>query len=263
MAYHTYHGVDTRIIRIFNTYGPRMRPRDGRVVSNFIVQALSGEPLTIYGDGSQTRSFCYVSDEVEGIYQLFMKGDHQPDEHRQPRRVHGEAACRARRRAHGHHRTDRVRAAAGGRSEGAQAGHHARPHDARLGADGPRAGRARAHDRVLPAARRHPDDGCPGTATPSRRGIRALNSTGDANRRPRVGRRGRSGVSFPGSSRTVGPLAGIVFRYASNSPGAARRAASRSGGLSPRLSDHAVPDQRDALSGRDEGIRRRTVGQRR
>jgi len=78
MAYHTYHGVDTRIIRIFNTYGPRMRPRDGRVVSNFIVQALSGEPLTIYGDGSQTRSFCYVSDEVDGIYRLFMHGDHNP-----------------------------------------------------------------------------------------------------------------------------------------------------------------------------------------
>jgi dTDP-glucose 4,6-dehydratase len=71
MAYHRYHGVDTRIIRIFNTYGPRMRPNDGRVVSNFIVQALRGEPLTLYGDGSQTRSFCYVSDEVEGIYRLF------------------------------------------------------------------------------------------------------------------------------------------------------------------------------------------------
>jgi dTDP-glucose 4,6-dehydratase len=78
MAYHTYHGLDTRIVRIFNTYGPRMRPRDGRVVSNFIVQALNDEPLTVYGDGSQTRSFCYVSDEVEGIYQLFMKGDHNP-----------------------------------------------------------------------------------------------------------------------------------------------------------------------------------------
>jgi dTDP-glucose 4,6-dehydratase len=78
MAYHTYHGVDTRIIRIFNTYGPRMRPRDGRVVSNFIVQALSGEPITIYGDGSQTRSFCYASDEVDGIYRLFMQGDHNP-----------------------------------------------------------------------------------------------------------------------------------------------------------------------------------------
>jgi len=71
MAYHRYHGVDTRIVRIFNTYGPRMRPGDGRVVSNFIVQALRGDPLTIYGDGSQTRSFCFVSDEVDGIYRLF------------------------------------------------------------------------------------------------------------------------------------------------------------------------------------------------
>ena len=78
MAYHTHYGVDTRIVRIFNTYGPRMRPRDGRVVSNFIVQALTGEPLTIYGDGSQTRSFCYVSDEIEGLYRLFMRGDHRP-----------------------------------------------------------------------------------------------------------------------------------------------------------------------------------------
>ena len=78
MAYHRSHGVDTRIVRIFNTYGPRMRPRDGRVVSNFIVQALAGEPITVYGDGSQTRSFCFVSDEVEGIYQLFMRGDAQP-----------------------------------------------------------------------------------------------------------------------------------------------------------------------------------------
>ncbi|MBK8061858.1 MAG: SDR family oxidoreductase [Gemmatimonadetes bacterium] len=78
MAYHRAHGVDTRIVRIFNTYGPRMRPHDGRVVSNFIVQALKGEPLTMYGDGSQTRSFCYVDDEVEGIYRLFMHGDSQP-----------------------------------------------------------------------------------------------------------------------------------------------------------------------------------------
>ena len=78
MAYHRYHGVDTRIIRIFNTYGPRMRPRDGRVVSNFIVQALNEEPLTIYGDGSQTRSFCYVDDEIDGIYRLFDRGDAFP-----------------------------------------------------------------------------------------------------------------------------------------------------------------------------------------
>ena len=78
MAYHRYHGVDTRIVRIFNTYGPRMRPRDGRVVSNFIVQALSGEPLTVYGDGSHTRSFCYVDDEIDGIYRLFHDGDSEP-----------------------------------------------------------------------------------------------------------------------------------------------------------------------------------------
>ena len=70
MAYHTHHGLDTRIVRIFNTYGPRMRPNDGRVVSNFIVQALRGEDLTIYGDGSQTRSFTYVADEIRGFLAL-------------------------------------------------------------------------------------------------------------------------------------------------------------------------------------------------
>jgi dTDP-glucose 4,6-dehydratase len=72
MAYHRYHKVDTRIVRIFNTYGPRMRINDGRVVPNFIGQALRGKDITVYGDGSQTRSFCYVSDEVEGIYRLMM-----------------------------------------------------------------------------------------------------------------------------------------------------------------------------------------------
>ncbi|MEW6246140.1 MAG: UDP-glucuronic acid decarboxylase family protein [Nitrospirota bacterium] len=72
MAYHRYHGLDTRIVRIFNTYGPRMRPNDGRVVSNFIVQALQGKPLTVFGDGTQTRSFCYVDDLVRGILGLLM-----------------------------------------------------------------------------------------------------------------------------------------------------------------------------------------------
>jgi dTDP-glucose 4,6-dehydratase len=72
MAYHRFHGLDVRIVRIFNTYGPAMRPHDGRVVSNFIRQALSGDPLTVYGDGSQTRSFCYVTDEIDGIYRLLM-----------------------------------------------------------------------------------------------------------------------------------------------------------------------------------------------
>lgn len=78
MAYHRYHGVETRIVRIFNTYGPRMRLNDGRVVPNFIGQALNGKDLTVYGDGSQTRSFCYVSDEIEGIYRLMMSDYSDP-----------------------------------------------------------------------------------------------------------------------------------------------------------------------------------------
>jgi len=78
MAYHRYHKLDTRIVRIFNTYGPRMRPKDGRVVSNFIVQALQGDPLTVYGDGSQTRSFCFVDDLIDGIVRLFERGGSDP-----------------------------------------------------------------------------------------------------------------------------------------------------------------------------------------
>ena len=119
MAYHRYHGVDTRIVRIFNTYGPRMRPNDGRVVSNFIVQALTGAPLTIYGQGEQTRSFTYVDDLIDGIVRLLMHDDTGPSrtdarptlgrhptaatrrrghppagQHRQPGRVHRRRACR-------------------------------------------------------------------------------------------------------------------------------------------------------------------------
>lgn len=78
MAYHRYHGVDTRIARIFNTYGPRMRLDDGRVVSNFVTQALRGEPLTVYDEGSRTRSFCYISDMVEGIYRLLLSDEVYP-----------------------------------------------------------------------------------------------------------------------------------------------------------------------------------------
>jgi dTDP-glucose 4,6-dehydratase len=78
MAYRRAHRVDTRIVRIFNTYGERMRPRDGRVVPALISQALSGEPMTVFGDGSQTRSFCYVSDLIEGIYRLLLSGEPDP-----------------------------------------------------------------------------------------------------------------------------------------------------------------------------------------
>ena len=78
MAYHRYYKVDTRILRIFNTYGPRLQLNDGRVISNFMKQALRGDPLTVYGDGSQTRSFCYVADEVEGILRLSRSDAHDP-----------------------------------------------------------------------------------------------------------------------------------------------------------------------------------------
>ncbi|PKN00606.1 MAG: NAD-dependent dehydratase [Elusimicrobia bacterium HGW-Elusimicrobia-2] len=78
MAYHYSHGVDSRIIRIFNTYGPRMRAHDGRVVPELINQALEGKPLTVFGDGSQTRSFCYIDDMVEGIYRLFKSAENDP-----------------------------------------------------------------------------------------------------------------------------------------------------------------------------------------
>src|SRR5579863_5773754 len=78
MAYHRYHGADTRLVRIFNTYGPRLQGTDGRVISNFMMQALKDEDLTVYGDGSQTRSFCFVSDEIEGIMRLSQSDEHLP-----------------------------------------------------------------------------------------------------------------------------------------------------------------------------------------
>ena len=88
MAYHRYHKVDTHIVRIFNTYGPRLQLNDGRVISNFMKQALDGEDLTVYGDGCQTRSFCYVSDEIAGILRLAKSGRTPADQHRQSQRVH-------------------------------------------------------------------------------------------------------------------------------------------------------------------------------
>lgn len=78
MAWHRYRGVNTHLVRIFNTYGPRLHPSDGRVISNFVMQALRGEPLTVYGDGKQTRSFCYVSDLIDGILRLALSEEHMP-----------------------------------------------------------------------------------------------------------------------------------------------------------------------------------------
>lgn len=87
MAYHRYHSVDTRIVRIFNTYGPRMRLNDGRALPNFLYQALTGQPITVYGDGKQTRSFCYVSDLIDGIYRLLESSEHEPVNLGNPREI--------------------------------------------------------------------------------------------------------------------------------------------------------------------------------
>ncbi len=150
MAYHRQQGVDTAIVRIFNTYGPRMRPHDGRAIPTFLRQALANRPLTVFGDGSQTRSFCFVSDLIRGLIALAESGYHDPGEHRQPRRVH--AARAGRRRSSeltGAELGDRVRGAAGRRSQAAPAGHHARARAARLVAGGLAARRAAAHDRAV------------------------------------------------------------------------------------------------------------------
>ncbi len=136
MAYHRYHGLDTKIVRIFNTYGPRMRLRDGRVVPNFIAQALTGEPLTVFGDGSQTRSFCYCADLIDGIYRLAMGDFHEPVNIGNPQ---GDDDQAVRGGDHPDHRRavgDRVPSAAGGRPQSAPAGHHSRPHRFRVGAAG-------------------------------------------------------------------------------------------------------------------------------
>ena len=87
MAYHRAHGLDTHIVRMFNTYGPRMRLNDGRALPNFVHQALSGQPITVYGDGKQTRSFCYVSDLIEGIYRLMQSSEHEPTNIGNPREI--------------------------------------------------------------------------------------------------------------------------------------------------------------------------------
>ncbi len=140
MAYQRAHGVPTRIVRIFNTYGERMRPRDGRVVPALIGQALAGEPLTVFGDGSQTRSFCYVSDLIDGIYRLLLSEETEPVNIGNPVELSVLEFARTDPRPHGNDERDRLPAAADGRPEGAPAGHHE-------GADAVSAGSRRSRSR--------------------------------------------------------------------------------------------------------------------
>ncbi len=149
LAYHRYHGVNTKIVRIFNTYGPRMRLRDGRAVPAFMSQALRNEDVTIFGDGTQTRSFCYVTRSgrrhpaADGV-------QHQrPGQHRQPARGDDRGDRPDDHQAGRIDEPDRLPPAAGGRSEAAPARHHPRAHAARLGAEGRSRGRAAEDGRLL------------------------------------------------------------------------------------------------------------------
>ena len=148
--YHRQNGVDIRVVRIFNTYGPRMLPDDGRVVSNFIVQALRGEPITIYGEGQQTRSFCYVDDLIEGFRPHDEPGQgHRPGQFGQPRRIHHpRAGGESPRRNQEPLETD-LPAAARRRPQAAPAGHHPGEKAPRLGAQDASARRPEENGRIF------------------------------------------------------------------------------------------------------------------
>ena len=135
MAYHRQQGVDTAIVRIFNTYGPRMRPHDGRAIPTFLRQALQDRPITVFGDGSQTRSFCYVSDLVDGIIRLAESGYHHPVNIGNPNEFTLLELAHDRHRRDGVALGDRPRGAADRRPAGPPARHLARARAARLGAD--------------------------------------------------------------------------------------------------------------------------------
>ncbi len=174
MAYHRQQGVDTAIVRIFNTYGPRMRPHDGRAIPTFLRQALQDRPITVFGDGSQTRSFCYVDGRDPGPDRPGRVGLPQAGQHRQPGRVHAARAGRGGDRGHRLAVGDRVRGAAHRRSPGPPARHHAGPGDPGLG----------ARDRALREGLRRTIEesgvealvGDRPTQTPSRRAAKALDS---------------------------------------------------------------------------------------
>ena len=153
MAYHRTHGVRTNIARIFNTYGPRMKLNDGRVVPAFLDQALRGEPMTVFGDGSQTRSFCYVSDLVDGLYRLMLSDERYPVNLGNPREMTILEFAEHIRRLTGTKSEIVFRAAAGRRSEAAQAGYHQGPGGARMGATRAARGGSARDGCLFPRAR--------------------------------------------------------------------------------------------------------------
>ena len=149
MAYHRQQGVDTAIVRIFNTYGSRMRPHDGRAIPTFLRQALANRPLTVFGDGSQTRSFCYVSDLIRGIIALAESGYHDPVNIGNPDEFTLLELAETIKELTGSSSEIVYEALPGRRSEAAQARHHARARAARLVAGGLAARGPGAHDRAV------------------------------------------------------------------------------------------------------------------
>ena len=148
MAYHRQQGVDTAIVRIFNTYGPRMRPHDGRAIPTFVRQALANEPLTVFGDGSQTRSFCYVDDLIRGLHLLARSGEHLPVNIGNPNEFTLLELAEDGAQGHRLEQRDRVRGAPGRRPAGAPARHHAGDADPRLEAGNRPRGRPEADARL-------------------------------------------------------------------------------------------------------------------
>ena len=150
VAYHRFHGLDAKIVRIFNTYGPRMRVKDGRAVPAFMSQALRNEDVTVFGDGTQTRSFTYITDLVDGIIKLMLSDVNDPVNIGNPREMTIEEIARDDHQDDRRDEQDRLQAAADRRSESAPARHHPRAHAAQVGAEGFARGRARQDDRLLP-----------------------------------------------------------------------------------------------------------------
>ena len=157
MAYHRFYGVRTNIARIFNTYGPRMKLDDGRVVPAFLDQALRCAPMTIFGDGSQTRSFCYVSDLVDGLYRLMQSEERYPVNLGNPREMTILEFAAADSETGGHREPDRIPAAAGRRSEETPSRHFQGQASAGLGTEGAARRRIAGNDRVFSRARRERD----------------------------------------------------------------------------------------------------------
>ena len=236
-AYRDTKGVNAGIIRIFNTYGPRMNAQDGRIVTNFITQALNGDPLTIYGDGSQTRSFCYVDDLIRGIVGMIDSTEGRPGEPREPGGVHRDRVRTAGAPADRIGLAGGASATPGGRPDPPLPGHHPGQPGAGLAAAGPSGRRYPPHDRVVPLQARRSPDGVSGRfALTGQIELRAQTRPPQARAAGRTG--GRTQGPHPAAplSGSRRPATGRSIRPPATRPGGARcarRAGTASGPPKP------------------------------